>query len=149
MTETMRTSLMLPVEHAPGEDIAERFANMLEVARLAEQGGIDMLTAPQHYLAAPSQYLHCVPVLARVAAEVSRVALVTNIIQLTLHHPVEVAETGNAGYHLRWAVDRRFRAWLPRERVQQFRRCAGQAVIALPRGAGPGRASVDRGRGQS
>lgn len=93
MTETMRTSLMLPVEHAPGEDIAERFANLLEVARLAEQGGIDMLTAPQHYLAAPSQYLHCVPVLARVAAEVSRVALVTNIIQLTLHHPVEVAET--------------------------------------------------------
>jgi len=52
-----------------------------------------MLTAPQHYLAAPSQYLHCVPVLARVAAEVSRVELCTNIIQLTLHHPVEVAET--------------------------------------------------------
>jgi alkanesulfonate monooxygenase SsuD/methylene tetrahydromethanopterin reductase-like flavin-dependent oxidoreductase (luciferase family) len=93
MIDALRTSLMLPVEHASGDDIAERFKNMLEVARLAEQGGIDMLTAPQHYLAAPSQYLHCVPVLARVAAEVSRVSLLTNIIQLTLHHPVEVAET--------------------------------------------------------
>jgi len=93
MPQPLRTSLMLPVEHAAGEDIAARFAGMLEIARLAEQGGIDMLTAPQHYLAAPSQYLHCVPVLARVAAEVSRVALCTNIIQLTLHHPVEVAET--------------------------------------------------------
>ena len=84
---------MLPVEHAAGEDIAVRFADMLEVARLADEGGIDMLNAPQHYLAAPSQYLHCVPVLARVAAQVSRASLVTNIIQLTLHHPVEVAET--------------------------------------------------------
>lgn len=93
MAEPMRTSLMLPVEHGPGDDIAERFSNMLEIARLAEQGGIDMLTAPQHYLAAPSQYMHCVPVLARVAAEVSQVELATNIIQLTLHHPVEVAET--------------------------------------------------------
>ena len=93
MSTPLRTSLMLPVEHAPGEDVAQRFDDMLEVARVAEQGGIDMLTAPQHYLAAPSQYLHCVPVLARVAAEVKRVTLATNIIQLTLHHPVEVAET--------------------------------------------------------
>jgi alkanesulfonate monooxygenase SsuD/methylene tetrahydromethanopterin reductase-like flavin-dependent oxidoreductase (luciferase family) len=83
----------VPVEHAAGEDIAARFTNMLEIARLAEQGGIDILTAPQHYLAAPSQYLHCVPVLARVVAEVSRVQLATSIIQLTLHHPLEVAET--------------------------------------------------------
>lgn len=89
----MMISLMLPVEHAAGDDIAERFANLLEVARLAEDGGIQILTAPQHYLAAPSQYLHCVPVLSRVAAEVSKVTLCTNIIQLTLHHPVEVAET--------------------------------------------------------
>jgi alkanesulfonate monooxygenase SsuD/methylene tetrahydromethanopterin reductase-like flavin-dependent oxidoreductase (luciferase family) len=91
--ERLRTSLMLPVEHGPGDDIAARFDGMLEVARMAEQGGIDVLTAPQHYLAAPSQYLHCVPVLARVAAEVRHVTLATNIIQLTLHHPVEVAET--------------------------------------------------------
>jgi alkanesulfonate monooxygenase SsuD/methylene tetrahydromethanopterin reductase-like flavin-dependent oxidoreductase (luciferase family) len=43
-------------------------------------------------LAAPSQYLHCVPVLARLASEVSSVKLCTNIIQLTLHHPVQIAE---------------------------------------------------------
>lgn len=42
MSTPLRTSLMLPVEHAAGEDIAARFAGMLEVARLAEQGGIDL-----------------------------------------------------------------------------------------------------------
>ena len=93
MSSPFRVSLMLPVEHAATDSIAERFDNLLEIARLAEDGGIDVLTAPQHYLAAPSQYLHCVPVLARVAAEVQRAWLSTYIIQLTLHHPVAVAES--------------------------------------------------------
>ena len=84
MTDALRTSLMLPVEHAPGDDIAERFENMLEVARLAEQGGIDMLHAPQHSVAAPSQYLSCVPVLARAAAAVGCVSFVTHIDYLIL-----------------------------------------------------------------
>ena len=93
MTDSLRFGLSLPVEHLANESIAERFANMLEVARHAEAAGFDTLSAPQHYLAAPSQYLHCIPVLARVAAETSRVNLLTNIIQLTLLHPVDMAES--------------------------------------------------------
>ena len=92
MSERLRFGMTLPVEHLPGDDIGQRFDNLLEAARLAEAAGFSYLDAPQHYLAAPSQYLHCVPVLARLASEVSSVKLCTNIIQLTLHHPVQIAE---------------------------------------------------------
>lgn len=92
MSHPFRMGMMLPVEHAPEDSPAERFANLLEAARLAEQAGFSFLDAPQHYLASPSQYFHCVPVLARVAAETEKVNLCTNIIQLTLHNPVQIAE---------------------------------------------------------
>ena len=92
MSNSFSMGLTLPVEHVPGDDIQVRFANLLEAARLAEQAGFEFLDAPQHYLAAPSQYLHCIPLLARLSAEVHKVRLCTNIIQLTLHNPVLIAE---------------------------------------------------------
>ncbi|MEM7405272.1 MAG: LLM class flavin-dependent oxidoreductase [Pseudomonadota bacterium] len=92
MSQRLRFGMLLPVEHVPGDDIQKRFANLLEAARLAEQAGFSYLDAPQHYLASPSQYLHCIPLLARVAADVTTMQLCTNIIQLTLHNPVQIAE---------------------------------------------------------
>lgn len=92
MSESFRMGMMLPVEHAADDSVPERLKNLLEAARLAEQAGFQFLDAPQHYLASPSQYLHCIPLLARVAAEVETVDLCTNIIQLTLHNPVAIAE---------------------------------------------------------
>jgi alkanesulfonate monooxygenase SsuD/methylene tetrahydromethanopterin reductase-like flavin-dependent oxidoreductase (luciferase family) len=93
MPASLKVGLLLSAEHGAEDDIAERLRNVLQIARLAQQVGFDFLDAPQHYLAAPNQYLHCVPLLARVAGEVPGMRLGTNIIQLTLHHPVEVAET--------------------------------------------------------
>ena len=92
MTNPFRMGMALPVEHVPGDDIRVRLKNLIEAAKLAEQAGFQFLDAPQHYLAAPSQYLHCVPLLARLAPEVDKVQLGTNIIQLTLHNPVQIAE---------------------------------------------------------
>lgn len=92
VTDKLKIGLLLSLEHAADDDIAERFANVLEIARLCREGGFDFLDAPQHLLAAPNQYLHCVPLLARIAAEAPGLRLGTNIIELTLHHPVEVAE---------------------------------------------------------
>lgn len=92
MSEALRFGMMLPVEHAPEENMRERFGQLLEAARLAEEAGFDYLDAPQHYLTPTSSYLHCIPTLARVAAETKRVNLCTNIIQLTLHNPVDIAE---------------------------------------------------------
>ena len=93
MNDDLRFGLMVPVEHGLEEDIGTRFRQLLDVARLAEQVGFDYLDTPQHYLSAASQYLHCVPTLARIAAETSHISLCTNIIQLTLHNPVEIAES--------------------------------------------------------
>ena len=92
MASKFRFGLMTPVEHHPDDDIQTRFANVMELAKLADEAGFDYLDAPQHYLSASSQYLHCIPVLARLAAETRNVQLCTNIIQLTLHNPVEIAE---------------------------------------------------------
>ena len=92
MSAGFKIGMTLPVEHVPGDDIQVRLKNLLEAARLAEQAGFEFLDAPQHYLAAPSQYLHCVPLLGRLAGEVQNVRLCTNIIQLTLHNPVLIAE---------------------------------------------------------
>lgn len=92
MTNSFRMGFLLPVEHARTDDIAVRARNTIEAAKLAEQAGFAFLDAPQHYLAAPSQYLHCIPLLARLAGETKTVNLCTNIIQLTLHNPVQIAE---------------------------------------------------------
>ncbi|MCB1741833.1 MAG: LLM class flavin-dependent oxidoreductase [Gammaproteobacteria bacterium] len=93
MSEPFKVGLLLSVEHGAEDDIAARFHNVLQMARCAREVGFDFLEAPQHLLAAPNQYLHCVPLLSRVAAEVPGMRLGTNIIELTLHHPVEIAET--------------------------------------------------------
>ena len=92
MSQSFRMGMMLPVEHVANDSIQTRLKNLLEAARFAEQAGFKFLDAPQHFLAAPSQYLHCIPLLARVAAEVNDMDLGTNIIQLTLHNPVNIAE---------------------------------------------------------
>lgn len=92
MAPSFRMGMTLPVEHTPGDDMRVRMQNLIEASKLAEQAGFKFLDAPQHYLAAPSQYLHCVPVLARLAGEVESVQFGTNIIQLTLHNPVQIAE---------------------------------------------------------
>ena len=92
MSQDLQIGITLPVEHAATDNIAERFDNMLEIVRTVRDAGFDAVSAPQHYIAAPSQYLHCIPVLGRVAAESGDMALCTNIIELPLHHPIEVAE---------------------------------------------------------
>ena len=89
----MRFSLGLPMQHPMGDDLQERFAEMLEMVRLARQAGFHHLSASQHYLASPFQYMQAVPVLARVAAESGDMTLGTGIMLLALQQPVDVAET--------------------------------------------------------
>ena len=93
MSEGLNVGLLLAVEHGAEDSIAQRFANALQIAIRAREAGFEYLDAPQHLLAAPNQYMHCIPLLARVAAEVPGMRLGTNVIELTLHHPVEIAES--------------------------------------------------------
>ena len=89
----MRFGLSLPMQHPIGDDLSQRFAELLEMVRLARQAGFHHVSASQHYLAAPFQYLQPLPVLARVAAEAGTMTLGTGIMLLALQHPVDVAES--------------------------------------------------------
>jgi len=89
----MRFGLSLPVQHPVGDDMTQRFAELLEVVRLARGAGFHHVSASQHYLAAPFQYMQPLPVLARVAAEIGEMTLGTGIMLLALQHPVDVAES--------------------------------------------------------
>jgi alkanesulfonate monooxygenase SsuD/methylene tetrahydromethanopterin reductase-like flavin-dependent oxidoreductase (luciferase family) len=89
----MRFGLSLPMQYPVGDDLGQRFAEMLEMVRLARQAGFHHVSASQHYLAAPFSYLQPFPVLARVAAESGDMTLGTGILLLALHQPVDVAES--------------------------------------------------------
>jgi alkanesulfonate monooxygenase SsuD/methylene tetrahydromethanopterin reductase-like flavin-dependent oxidoreductase (luciferase family) len=89
----MRFSLSLPMQHPMGDAMDQRFAELLEMTRLARQAGFHHLSASQHYLAAPFQYMQPLPVLARVAAEAGDMTLGTGVLLLALQQPVDVAES--------------------------------------------------------
>ena len=89
----MRFGLSLPMQHPIGDDLGQRFAELLEMVRLARQAGFHHISASQHYLAAPFQYMQPVPVLARVAAEAGEMTVGTGIMLLALQQPVDVAES--------------------------------------------------------
>ena len=89
----MRFSFALPVQYGLDEPIEQRFAELLELVRAARDVGFDHLSAPQHYLASPFQYLQPVPLLARLAAESGDMTLGTGIMLLALQNPVDVAES--------------------------------------------------------
>ena len=89
----MRFGFSLPMQHPVGDDLSQRFAELLEMVRLARQAGFHHVSASQHYLAAPFQYMQAVPVLARVAAEAGDMTLGTGIMLLALQQPVDVAES--------------------------------------------------------
>ena len=89
----MRTGLYLSLEHGREDDMAARLRDLLEVVRTAREAGFELLLAGQHFLVPQFQYLQPVPVLARIAAESGDMEIGTDILQLPLLHPVQVAET--------------------------------------------------------
>lgn len=88
----MRFGIMMRGQFAPSEAIAERFQEMLAQARLAERLGYDSLCKGSHYSTAPLQDLQQIPFLARVAAEAPSLRLLTGVMLLPLHKPLDVAE---------------------------------------------------------
>jgi alkanesulfonate monooxygenase SsuD/methylene tetrahydromethanopterin reductase-like flavin-dependent oxidoreductase (luciferase family) len=88
----MRFGIMMRGQFPAGDNVAERFRELVEQARLIDRLGYDSLTKGSHYSTYPLQDLQQVPFLARIAAEAPRLRLNTGVLLLPLHKPLDVAE---------------------------------------------------------
>ncbi len=79
-------------QYPAGTDMQDAFAKACEVARLADKLGYSYLTKGQHYSMSPVQALQQTPFLARIMVEAPNIKLVTGIVLLPLHKPLDIAE---------------------------------------------------------
>jgi alkanesulfonate monooxygenase SsuD/methylene tetrahydromethanopterin reductase-like flavin-dependent oxidoreductase (luciferase family) len=92
MASRFQFGLALRGEYPAGDDMAARFADLVELARLADRLGFDSIVKTSHYSAHPFQAFQQLPVLARLTAEAPNARLVAGIVLLSLHKPLDIAE---------------------------------------------------------
>ena len=88
----MDLSLNIRGQYPPGDDMPARLEELLEQVRLAERLGFKAITKSQHYSSTPFQEIQQIPFLARAAAEVTDIKLITSITLLPLQKPLDMAE---------------------------------------------------------
>ena len=79
-------------QYQAGDDMRKRFEEVKAQVRLADQLGFSDLLTGMHYASAPLQQYQPVPLLARLLAETERMRIITGIILLSLHKPLDIAE---------------------------------------------------------
>ena len=79
-------------QYHAGDDMRKRFEEVKAQVRLADQLGFSDLLTGMHYAAAPLQQYQLIPLLARLLAETERMRIITGIILLSLHKPLDIAE---------------------------------------------------------
>src|SRR5437870_4218008 len=84
--------LMMRAQFPPGDDMAMRFGELVEQARLADRLGYASITKGMHYSAAPWRDLQQVPFLSRIMAEAPNLRLNFGLVLLSLHKPLDIAE---------------------------------------------------------
>lgn len=89
----MRLGLWLSSQHLPADDMRARLDEHLEQTRLAGEFGFGGVFSVEHYLAPQYQMLHQPTFLARVAAESGSMLVGTGVSLVSLHNPVELADT--------------------------------------------------------
>lgn len=75
-----------------GDDVTQRWNEMLEQARWAEQLGFDSIMKGSHYTTAPLHDFQQVPFLSRIMAEAPSLRLIAGVVLLPLHKPLDIAE---------------------------------------------------------
>lgn len=88
----MRLGIELVCSRRAGESSADLLARLVGQARLAERLGYDIVWFPEHHDTDWNIVTDPLVVLAHLAAATSTIGLGTSIVNLGLHHPVEVAE---------------------------------------------------------
>ena len=84
--------LMMRAQFPPGDDMAARFGELVEQARLADRLGYASITKGMHYSAAPWRDLQQFPFLSRIMAEAPHMRLNFGLVLLSLHKPLDIAE---------------------------------------------------------
>ena len=88
----MQFGIMMRGQFPQSDSLAERFAELMAQARLADQLGFDSITKGSHYSTGPLQDVQQIPFLCRVAAEAPNCRLNTGVCLLPLHKPLDIAE---------------------------------------------------------
>ena len=79
-------------QFAAGYDMSRALNELLEQCRLAKRLGFAGISKSQHYSSTPFQEIQQLPFLARAAAEVEGLDIITGISLLPLHKPLDLAE---------------------------------------------------------
>jgi alkanesulfonate monooxygenase SsuD/methylene tetrahydromethanopterin reductase-like flavin-dependent oxidoreductase (luciferase family) len=88
----MQFGLMMRGQFPPGDDMQQRFQELMAQARLANRLGYASLTSGMHYSATPFQNYQQMPFLCRMMAEAPDMRLNFGLILLSLHKPLDIAE---------------------------------------------------------
>ena len=70
----------------------EQLDEVVEICHVARDAGFASVTMPQHWVSHPTAWPQPFPVLARLAPETGDMRLMTGIVLLPLHNPLQVAE---------------------------------------------------------
>lgn len=89
----MQFGLMTRAQFPAEDDMQVRFRELMEQARLADKLGYASITNGMHYSSAPFQDFQQLPFLSRVMAEAPNLRLNFGIILLSLHKPLDIAES--------------------------------------------------------
>ena len=88
----MQFGLVVRGQFHLGDDIEQRFAEIVQQVKLAEKLGFASVTKTSHYSTHPLQSFQQLPILARLSGETKRMRLNAGIVLLSLHKPIDIAE---------------------------------------------------------
>jgi len=88
----MKYGFFIRGQYRQGDDMAARFKELVEQARLADNLGFSDLLTGMHYAGYPLSQFQLIPFLSRIMGEVPNMRLITGIILLSLHKPLDIAE---------------------------------------------------------
>ena len=88
----MKYGFFIRGQYRQGDDMVARFNELVEQARLADELGFSDLISGMHYAGYPLSQFQLLPFLSRIMGEAPNMRLVTGIILLSLHKPLDIAE---------------------------------------------------------
>ncbi len=76
----------------PTRALHEQIDEVIEICHVARDSGFASVTVPQHWVSHPTVWPQPFPLLARLAPETGDMRLMTGILLLPLHNPLQIAE---------------------------------------------------------